>query len=673
MPELSKLGQGSEPYSPEYTFVRGQYAIGEERLPYFAVSMSIDDASKYLTFAREVVFDPAEPVDFEELIQREVDQSRTAIDNYLIRDNRVKFFNSFTVVLLPVEPGNQARIQREYPPSGSYPVDQTDAAYSHTDVGTIFIRRLIDHPDVGFLKWNTNRVKPVLIDGQHRYQAIKRLLEDERFRAKLRPAETRIPVIFLVLDERADFVAPSASQKSVLAACRSVFIDLNKHARPVAKARQYLLDDRDLTAVAMRSILSRQIGVSLTGDGDPSAVLPAAERVSKTGRVPLALVDWHSGEAKFDQLYYISTVSVLYEAVASALRLPRVKSASDYQGYTKQLDHLEELLDLSEQPAWDGEAVRARLETNKADEIPFDFTDEEVTSVGAGFRDSIGQLVTEPLVRLEPYSALIEKYERNELVSGRLELWLGHDEQGKRIFEADGEQPSEVALPIANDVKDEYRLAYQVVFQKGFFEAAFALWDFADVLDQLWTGEDFGDVSASAFARAWSNVFNRRLASTLEHNPPRAALSPWLGAGLRLNGTIHYAAAAIGNIAHFTTAAMVVPVDGALAPHDEVLEYYRGELRRLGDSEVRHALEARAQHVGPIASWLEACAHESFGSDSYWDPDVVELWETLVPPYLKQIERFVVDRSRVRDEVLSDDEIYLATLAHAAVSLAGSV
>jgi hypothetical protein len=103
---LSSLSRRRPAYTDQYSYVRGEYAIGDEKVPYFSISMTIREADQYLRLARELAFSDDEPVNLEELFQRTVDEDRAAgpIATYLRQPGSLKFFNAFTVVLLPVDP-----------------------------------------------------------------------------------------------------------------------------------------------------------------------------------------------------------------------------------------------------------------------------------------------------------------------------------------------------------------------------------------------------------------------------------------------------------------------------------------------------------------------------------------------------------------------------------------
>lgn len=84
---IEVMGRRRPAYTDQYSFVSGEYAIGEEKIPYFSISMTIKEADQFLRLARELAFSDDEPVNLEELFQRAVDEDRATgpIATYLLQ------------------------------------------------------------------------------------------------------------------------------------------------------------------------------------------------------------------------------------------------------------------------------------------------------------------------------------------------------------------------------------------------------------------------------------------------------------------------------------------------------------------------------------------------------------------------------------------------------------
>jgi DNA-sulfur modification-associated len=260
---IVELEATSVPRAPDIQYIRGGFGLGRTQVPFFSSSVPAADLSALLKLPSQIPFDPGRPIELEELFQRELDDQRVddEIVPYLSTEGRLRFFNALTVVLLPLDPGNPQRLSRFYPTETGLAPTPSSQALESEEVGPV----LLSHPEgdegVGILTWNTRLTLPVVLDGQHRFWAINRIINEPGGRLRDQLAASSISALFLVLDERAGFA--SGSEISVLEACREIFIDLNKHAQTVPSSRLYLLDDRDVNAVALRSILAK--GVDLDG------------------------------------------------------------------------------------------------------------------------------------------------------------------------------------------------------------------------------------------------------------------------------------------------------------------------------------------------------------------------------------------------------------------------
>ncbi len=555
MSTLDVLSAATADYTSDYTYLRGTYAIGPERLPYYALTMSVADADKHLVLARDVVFDVTRPAKLEELFQRDldVDRARTEIQTYLKRPENLKFFNSLTVVLMPIEEGDAPIPMDRYPKSDpGAPDPPSSEDLNRIDVGPIQIRET-KGGDVGFIRWNVARISPVVIDGQHRLFALRELLSDRAFVKHLNPHTTRIPILALVLDDRVGYEPPEGGPSGVLSACRVIFVDINKNAKQVEGARLALLNDRSISDCSMRSLLTDEIGV----DSSPAT--------NRSGKIPLALVDWHSEVTKFDRSLYLSSVLVLRDVVEQSLELepPDAYAHNEWSSY---LNRIEARLTPDPVDGWDRPAADKRLRNAERDELPFHLTQVETRAAAMGYARGPGSLVVSPLLRAEPYAQLVDAYREVGLIDGKFELWLGHDPEGKRAFERyfDGEVPD--ADLVARRVKDRYPLAFQVVFQKGILASLQIFESEREESLLRLTGKAHGGEKATrtALEVAWLAKFDERIAPWL------ADYNFWRGFGVRLDGTIDFTQAAPSAVAGFVGLSLIAPFAGWRAPSEAI-------------------------------------------------------------------------------------------------------
>ncbi|WP_078886212.1 DNA sulfur modification protein DndB [Streptomyces sp. MUSC 125] len=532
---LSSLSRRRPAYTDQYSYVRGEYAIGDEKVPYFSISMTIREADQYLRLARELAFSDDEPVNLEELFQRTVDEDRAAgpIATYLRQPGSLKFFNAFTVVLLPVDTDKADTVAESYSEDSDAPAESPDGDLERTSIGPVQIDNL-PGMDIGFIRWSTKRARAVILDGQHRFLALKKILDSPQTNL-LKPDTTKIPVLLLVLDERAGFV-PARDQDRLLHACRSIFVALNKHAVAVSKTRTYLLDDQDIVSVSMRRLLTSEVGDGRAGQ-------------ESIDRIPLALVDWHSDQAKFDRGLHLTSVLGLHETIRQIY--PSRCDESDYEGLREYITKVSALIGPEGDSRWSELALRNRVSKHEDDALPFIFSAEEVSAVADAFVSGLGQAIVRPLMQLEPYKRLREGYEAGGLIGGPLELWLGFDKYGKQAFQTrTGNDPSDLARSISEDVKTGDN-AFAVVFQRGILLSAVRF----DIARSDFVVEWGCSSDRFAVLDCWIERVNKRI------TPYLASPDFWLGTGIKGDRNVNYTKVGANGVKGFVSLAVMCPVD----------------------------------------------------------------------------------------------------------------
>lgn len=241
----------------------------------------------YLRPVREVI--PAEKLNFNQLLQRDLDDHRVIEDliPYLLTRKDVdvgpSFFPPIMAVLLPFGAANI--------PTDNFPAVDFNGNVKDPDLGVEFqevrfgtayrVQRLIE-PDgsfhrirLGRLHWNEEQAKLVVIDGQHRamallaidrtvngnweksgggiyqhfYEAgVNALLKD---RANLDLDSIEVPVTVCWFP---DLGGPG---KDPHKAARKLFVDVNKEARAPSESRLTLLSETELLNIFTRSLLNR--------------------------------------------------------------------------------------------------------------------------------------------------------------------------------------------------------------------------------------------------------------------------------------------------------------------------------------------------------------------------------------------------------------------------------
>jgi len=572
--------------SPELQYVRGGLMLKTTAVPYFATSMNVQWLAEHLRLPAELPVDPGRPLLIEELFQRELDKTRVReeIFPYLQQRNSLRFFNSLTVVLLPLDPDSRY-LMDHYPSEDLAPRSATanEEQVVRSALGPIQLVHATGDPSVGLLNWNVDLTAPIVLDGQHRFAALRLALEshDKVLAQELRTSE--VPVLFAILDKRVGFKA-SEGDRGILPACRSLFIFLNKHAKTVTKVRQYLLDDSDPTSVSMRAVIASGAAVP-PGDKE----LPSTrQRVESDLRLPLALVDIRSDTAKVDTGPFVTSVLTLYELTGIMLRR-QLPLPTDYDGLRSYVEGAFSVLRLDE----DGGKLRSRtlkhwkeLITDRENrQVPFQFDHETVAELGVKFRERFGPQLTLPLVGLKPYEALIDAYESTGFLKTKLEPWFSYEQDEQEALldslraanpDLPVKDPAPAIRKIYEAVKKDYRLAYQVVFQRAFVIAVhqtltigggsgvISLWPkWIKPKADLTVSNALTRQSERKFVEAWIDNWNQNFGEAprrIWEVPTTAAQSPFFGTGLRIGGEIDFRKSAADRIASFVGLAVISPL-----------------------------------------------------------------------------------------------------------------
>jgi hypothetical protein len=536
---LTELGSKTSPYTPSFTYVKGCYRIGGERLSYLSAAIPFKEANRFLNLARDLIFDPTEVVPLEELMQRELDEkrARSEIVTYLKKPGELKFFNAITVALLPCDPDHHSRLAKTYIPDSNPPNPENPALHT-IQVGGIQVSHPPNDDGVGYIRWNTNLLRPVILDGQHRFFSLQELYRDDQYIGKEELGESDLPVLLLILDDRVGFEAGHDSV-DLLRTCRRIFIDLNKHAVKVSRVREIILDDRDLTARCMRSLLLES-GLEIGRD--------VQEQLDEVGKLPLAQVDWHSGEAKFRTGIYLTTVMNLYDLTSLALDLPSFKG-QNYQEVDEFIDKFCSRLDL---PSLRPSLKRRRKEAED-DQLPFELVESDIASAVTRFGETLAPFVVRPLVTLTPYRSFIERAEGLALLAGEYETWAALDKNGKRAYQKAQEVDPSNAAALLSEHKESWELAFQVVYQKAFVRALVEMSIAASEVLPTWGSSE----GPEGFIEVWCARFNRLLGPLLS----KEHLDVWLGAGRTLEDKIEFTQRGINSIVGFVVTVMLAPIE----------------------------------------------------------------------------------------------------------------
>ena len=474
------------PATPHFDFLFGRYRLSPWVIPYFSTIIPIRDAAASLRLAAD--FPGSDDVRWrlDELYQREIDWPRVErkIVPYLHATDQPQFFNALTIALLPLEKDLSA-LDRCFGNAHEWlaPELKDPERFEKTLIAgpikcgfwTTWTEFSQAEAKTGQLRWNPDQVFAVALDGQHRLAAIKEFVK-KKGKPDRHMDDTSVPVIFVVLDPAFGYVAPRPTP--LVEVLRTVFIDLNKHAKIPSRARQILLDDKDPASVCVRAL----IGGALRDGIDELQERPA--------RMPLSLVDWHTEQAKFDDGPYVTTILVLDWAIAELTGAKPVQDFTDYGAIRRQLKALSQSL------AIDLNAAQKRLDGLEQFEMrPFGFSEEgdgnELDLISNAFQRVWNPVFTALLTEFTPYRRLIEfRVKKNAFTldfanwyrlrwQHKKDRYAGRATEEYRQFlgrlatktvPVSEQQLDEVLSTIEREIKRD-NLAFNVVFQRAYFLA----------------------------------------------------------------------------------------------------------------------------------------------------------------------------------------------------------
>ncbi len=470
---------------PHYTRLRpilsGSFNLSSAAIPYFQTVLSLDEVAKELKLVENLPSDLRSKWRLEELFQREIDWERVELDivnGYLRRPDKLKFFNSLTVALLPLNASKT--LDSEYGETPLEP-DLRDALknepWSVNNVGGVQLITNTKNPN-GYIRWDPNRIFPATIDGQHRLASLQMLLNDGNLTQS--QLETKVSVLFLVIDERAGFGVDSLgldeSENPVLTVVREVFVDLNLHAKEVSRSRRILLDDQDIESRCLRSLLATRVG----------------DR--ETAKIPLGLVHWqHNVTAKFNMGKstgpFVTTVELLYSIISDLLDFSRPKDPLDAKQVRRFIKSIEEALSISQTIKAKPEKypglspLISYVEKNhlvEGFEVPFvNLPSPYLRAAVDCFSDVWHRLITKVLLEFKPYREFVAQVDTEGGIDGDLGFYLVQPRKAQIQQLKDwGESQFEI---IDEPLERLHKLKtsiwpFYAVFQKGLLRATANAW-----------------------------------------------------------------------------------------------------------------------------------------------------------------------------------------------------
>jgi hypothetical protein len=421
----------------------GQFTLSlNVTVPYLSTVMPLVRVIGELKTHEQVAPALDQKYNLKELFQREIDRERVKhqlVDAYLRNPRKLKFFNSITVALLPRTLDGVIQSEFDDYPNNNPLIphdsnDEFDAGFAPAERIIFGGVQLARTPSgIARLRWDQERVDAVAVDGQHRLMALQRWF-DENKNKSLEDHEraTGIPILFLMLDSRAGFsTGEQGGATAIKSVAREIFTDLNKNARQVDKATEIILDDRSLTALCVRKLVTDQ-----TATDDPELM-------------PLSLVRWRDPNHRFDQDYYLNSLMNLHLLLGDIFEIEAPSDPVDADRVKEFLNALNRTFGLpnNNNELIAGDATLLRYyedryldESGEAviplNDVPTAFLDSAVEGFLARFRPWLLKVVRE----FVPYRRLYDYARENNLVCGVFAQYLSQPSGHKKELEKTLEQ-----------------------------------------------------------------------------------------------------------------------------------------------------------------------------------------------------------------------------------------
>lgn len=558
-------------FTQEVTFLKGQYSLWRYSIPYFSSVVDISFAKKYLHLVDDIPQSETINWSIHELFQRDVawDRVNKEIASYLRNETRPQFFNALTIALIPK---NGVGFEGVYE-DGDYEKLQDEYLEAPTEVGGIQIYYYKNSGETaGRLRWDDDNIIAVAVDGQHRLAAIKQV--SSLINSK-KAEETKIPVIFIIPDEKAGFIRPKEDGSETIASpLRQIFTDLNKHARTVTRARQILLDDSDPVSVCVRRVIGEKLG----DESEPE-------------RIPLIFVDWLSEKNKIENGPFLITITQLYEVVSTLIKIPDFNDFDEDDSKIRMWARRELELNKS-----DENAIMSQVKDCFYKEVPLTFSKDQIKIIVKGFFNVWGVAITNILMGLTDYKSIVDYMRSMDLVKPEFVnlYWAKH------ILSGDESEQKRAKVVDAIKLKQEHwredvnfdepvakidsemkanRWPFMIVFQKAIFQAYSDLVGNSETLDSSLAGLSTKARKNDEFSKIFVGHINKLLDSELAniHSFLKGKEKFWQGTGLKSDETVEFTKVGRDRIAFMLKIWIVMASSASIPDFDDLA---------LGDSPI---------------------------------------------------------------------------------------
>lgn len=301
-----------------------------ELLRTYLTSAKVKDLMTDLDFYETLTKDKTWPIS--QIIQREVDKIRVSniSKSYILVESRpIKYFPPIIIAILPktptgmissemvfVEPRNNPALHEKIYHNSKYHANVQIKPYvlnakNLSEISGFFVLEVSKVFETYLLSWDKSQYFAVVIDGQHRLKALLRSAKDN-------PEVENYYQDLVFIDFSG--IVKKKQELTPVDVVRRIFVDINTNAKRVGFVRQILMDDKDISALCVQSLVD---SVSKDGSVKPEGLYLCSQ-----------VVDWH-GEKLKHTLPHLTGILSLYQIIDDYLVQNSINSIDDLRSSVK--------------------------------------------------------------------------------------------------------------------------------------------------------------------------------------------------------------------------------------------------------------------------------------------------------------------------------------------------
>ncbi|WP_158858674.1 ParB N-terminal domain-containing protein [Lunatibacter salilacus] len=480
----------------------------ENEVETYITSARVQQLKQDISFYETLSKDKTWPVS--QIVQREVDKIRVSeiSKNYILgKGRKVKYFPPIIVALMPktsegkfsehldLNPDNSQKLKELIYNKSVFNSNSKIEKYivgseNLSKVNHVYLLEISKVFDMKLFAWNRERVFAIVIDGQHRLDSLYKSADEESS-----ILEYEQDVVFLDFSKLA--IRESLTPVDIV---RRIFVDINTNAKKVSFVRQILMDDKDLSALIVQSMVDSANHIG--------------EMKAKFDYLKPEIVDWY-GEGLKPRLPHLTGILSLYQIIddyfikVSLSRMGDFRSLSKARNWVNRLNtlfNIDIILD-NEYPEIErlGEALKLyekSIKNNREYEVDIDdeFKESELFRfdyrileiVQKQFEDKYLRSIVSFFERLVPYNYVILEI-NNETSESNLSfaLTLSRKKLGEKRDMRDLVEKFRKALE--SKFFPKFYLIYTVLAQKSIF-----LLLFKRILNKLSPSPTFFEIEKSS-------------------------------------------------------------------------------------------------------------------------------------------------------------------------------